>query len=114
MIKEITITANCEKCETLIDLDLECNAYCNKCVDTWMNESDIHSALLYSADNDYHWNASDEDDLTFQESPAKRQAFFQGVKYGYSSALFWLCDYFGMVSFFEENIGHNFEYMKKD
>lgn len=114
MIKEITITANCEQCETLMDLDLQCNAYCNECVDTWMNESDLHSGLLYCADHDYHWDRCDENNVVYQDDPEKRNAFFQGVKYGYASALFWLCNYFGMDEFFEDNIGHNFEYMKKE
>lgn len=77
---------------------------------------EIQEALINAAFHTYHWEPDSTTDLTYEDEPEKREAFFQGVKYGYSSALFWIADFFGteMVTFFENKIGHNFENLKKE
>lgn len=109
---EVEVTANCEACEEKLDLDYGAVITCCACYDKRFDDGDVHAALIYSADHDYHWDSTDESDTTYEENPEKREAFFQGVKYGYSSALFWLCDHFGMVEFFEDEIGHDFKNVK--
>jgi len=73
---------------------------------------EVKEALVYAIRPD-DWDINCPHDISYQNEPEKREILFNGVKQGYSAALFWMTDYFGLVEFFEEKIGHNFENLDK-
>ncbi len=72
---------------------------------------DIKDCLLSVAKSD-DWDIECPHDISYSEDLEKRKILFSGVKGGYSSAIFWMADYFGLVKFFEDEIGHSFENLK--
>tara|TARA_R110000868_G_scaffold335547_1_gene596400 strand:- start:3689 stop:4042 length:354 start_codon:yes stop_codon:yes gene_type:complete len=107
---EVEITANCEVCEEKLDVDYGAVITCCACYDKRFDHTDIHEAIIYSAQHDYHWE--DPEGYSDFESEEHLAMFMKGVKHGYASALFWLCDHMGMVEFFEDEIGHDFKNVK--
>ena len=105
---DVTVVVSCDECWKKIDLEDESNCLCNECADKKVNFSDVKAAMIHSASHDYEWK--DKDYHGFK-SAAEQETFLKGLKAGFSSALFWIGDYFGDegVAFFEKEIGHNFE-----
>jgi len=97
MIKEAAETA--DKLEKIL-FDM-------KCYSEWEGELDaeelLKEALIKSIHSD-DWNINTESDMTYENEPEKREAYFIGVNSGYYSALFWIADYMGLITHFENEV----------
>ena len=105
------MNCTCQQCFEEIDLD-DSNIFCKECNGKLFPADDLELAIEEVSDKKYHWESRDgyigfnsEEDLTL---------FLDGVKQGYSDALFWMCDYFGMVEFFEDSIANKFRNSKTE
>lgn len=104
---EAKITADCCECDVIIDdADIYGFIYCKKC-----NDLKTVTEVMEAIDCSKGHYAVPSEHIIFPSDMTKESIdmYFKGVLEGYSSALFWLCDYFDIIPFFEKNVGHNMD-----
>lgn len=114
MIDDIILRAECDECQKKFEIEEFSSYQCGECLNKKINHEEIGEALIYLArNNDYLWENNQGYDGF--NSEGELEMFLRGTKYGFTNALFWFADYFGVetVKLFEEKIGHNLQYLFK-
>ena len=101
----IEITCKCQRCGSKIDPE-EVVTYCDDCDNEIFTTQEIEEAINSVSDKDYHWTSKDIYDGFDTEK--EKEIFMKGVKHGFCNALFWVCDYFDCIEYFEDNIEDKF------
>jgi hypothetical protein len=104
MLTEIEVKVSCSECFDYIKTNEEI-ILCEKCHEKELDDL-ICDAVKESYRHDNYWKDSEHDKERFISEEYKR-IFNRDVKYGYESALFWVCDHRGDngIRFYEDLIG---------
>lgn len=106
-VTNIEIEMKCDSCFKHIDIEAGC-FNCEECEIENQNlliKECVKEVLKYDGcwkDRDYYCGISEED----------KTIFMKGARYGYFNALFWICDYFNEIQFWEK-IEEEFEKKEK-
>ncbi len=95
---EIRIDCECIACDEKVDMK-EITYTCESCIEEQYNEG-LKEAIEEVYNKDYLYK--DKDDYVGFESDKETEIFMKGIKRGMHNALFWICDYYGQVEFFEK------------
>lgn len=95
---EVEIKCGCYNCKEYFDQS-EITGRCNTCEEDAFNEQ-IKEAINRCIEHSYLW--TDKDGYCGFETEKDLENYLIGVRRGFMDALFWICDYFGEVDFFEE------------
>lgn len=84
-------------------------------IDEYISYEYLQESLIKSIhDHDYEFDLNNESLVDYLDSPKERIALFFGIISGYQTALFWACEYIGLLTFFENEIQPIFDgYRKK-
>lgn len=105
---EVDLTIDCDRCGMKMT-EMECNAFCEKCIDYEVSESMLRHYMKNAARG--FW-VNDKDNVVGFSCKEDKERYFKGVRDGISDVLFWLCDELNIVEFFENQIGHSLEHCK--
>lgn len=95
---DIKITCGCNECGKNIDL-LDEDFVCVSCKGK-TEIAIIKCAVKHAFTHDYIW--TDKEGYVGFITEADKEVYLRGVKYGFKQALFWICDYYDEIEFWEK------------
>ncbi len=87
---EVIIKVECLMCNKIAKAD-EANYICDDC-EYKCCESTVKEAVISASNKTWEWEDRDNFEGYF-ETDKEKDCFFNGVKYGYKQALFWILDH---------------------
>ncbi len=108
----ITCITECYLCEQQIETINIYQVICYNCEKYWYEEKDIKTAFDDVIDDYQPWK-NHEGYIGFKNEELK-DSYMKGIKEGYRQSFFHLCDYFGIIDFYEEKLESYFAKENKE
>lgn len=97
---DVEIKCTCQDCDKEFD-EYSVNIQCEECSEK-ITQEEIKRCVVEVSKKSYLWKS--KDCYTGFESEKDLETYLTGLRRGYENALFWLCDHFGLVEFYEKEI----------
>jgi hypothetical protein len=94
------ICSYCDKNFTVEECDDNGEFFCNDCEQSCFDSRFVEAFKKFPQHYSYLWNKNDKDVIDLNEE--QENIYKDGIQYGFSTALFWMAEEFGVRELYED------------